>query len=814
MTSLAPSDWGEASEIYDQINSQIGHQELQEANEAQTRFDVIDRIISELLGWRHGQVEVEVPDHGERLGYVDYILRAGDRTILVEAKKIGAAFPSPTKRAKLKLAGSILSRGEIGGAIRQAETYAIHKEADIVVVTNGLCWCFYSLKDRDADSYASLLFPFSSVSHAERLFLLFSASGVARGSLDEITNHLPPVEHRLSATIRLASARVDRNSIADYIAPALDTALYADALLSSPEHLERCFVSTEARTRFDKTLGIHLADPKPEAVTPAKRIRKDRSGSYLDQVVAGSAPSYAPPVTLIIGQVGVGKSTYLKHFELVSGKRTLDQRRAHWIYIDFEQMGEQGNPRKFIYQSLLDYLQSDRPTSPTDYKHAVEPAYAQEIAALARGPLAPIQGQRELFNQKISEHIARDFDEVEPYVDKVLRYLARDHLCIIVLDNIDLYENDALETTVFSEGLALSKRLFCHVIVSIRDTTFVRHRTDSTFDAYELRKLWLDPPPFSEVVSTRLTYSKRILAGKAAKIPIANGMHLVVPDLSMFFDVVQQSILAGPAGAFIDYVADQNIRRGLNLVTNFLTSGHIQADRALQWYIAGQNYRFPFHEVFKGTMLGQWRQFREDRSEAVNLFDARLGARRVRLLRLHLLSYLLRRAQSEATQEVPLDECIQLFSRYGANSEMIIRCLSVLHKRGLVRNVSGEDFGDHSTIVATRSGGYYVKILSRRFPYVEACLHDTAIDDKDAWQTISELTESIEAEQSVAKRMEMRYQRLLRFLEYLCELEHEAIGLLGEKELACLPDIRTSAMSEASEAVDKSRRHYQSLPVA
>jgi hypothetical protein len=140
--------------------------------------------------------------------------------------------------------------------------------------------------------------------------------------------------------------------------------------------------------------------------------------------------------------------------------------------------------------------------------------------------------------------------------------------------------------------------------------------------------------------------------------------------------------------------------------------------------------------------------------------------------------------------------------------------LSVLHKRGLVRNVSGEDFGDQSTIVATRSGGYYVKILNRRFPYVEACLHDTAIDDKDAWQTISDLTESIEAEQSVAKRMEMRHKRLLCFLDYLCDLESEAIGLLGEKELACLPDIRTSAMGEVSEAVDKLRRYYQSLPVA
>jgi hypothetical protein len=113
---------------------------------------------------------------------------------------------------------------------------------------------------------------------------------------------------------------------------------------------------------------------------------------------------------------------------------------------------------------------------------------------MARGPLAMIyRSDKKEFDRRITDLIESDFNKVEPYVEKIIRYISKTHLCIIVLDNVDLYEDESLETDVFSEGLALSKRIFCNVIISIRDTTFIRHQSDSTFNAYELRKLWLDP---------------------------------------------------------------------------------------------------------------------------------------------------------------------------------------------------------------------------------------------------------------------------------------------------------------------------------
>jgi hypothetical protein len=398
---------------------------------------------------------------------------------------------------------------------------------------------------------------------------------------------------------------------------------------------------------------------------------------------------------------------------------------------------------------------------------------------------------------------------VEPYVDKIFRHLAATSLCVVVLDNIDLYEDEELEKTVFSEGLAFSKRIYCNVIVTIRETTFVKHKTNSAFDAYELRKLWLDAPDFKAVLSARLTYAKKILEDKYAKIDLRNGMHLEVPDLSVFFDIVQRSVLQGLPGDFIDYMTDANIRRGLTLVTNLLTSGHIQADRAIANYIKGETrYSFPMHEVFKGTMLGQWKYFKEGRADCINLFDARLGSKNLRLLRFHLLNLLLVRARSEASLEVAVKDCTLLFSNCGASEAQIVVCLEFLCKHGLVRNSSAEGVQATSSVTITRTGGYYVRVLCNDFPYIEACLLDTAIEDHAVWDELQGLTLRIEKTRSLSSRMELRVKRIEVFLNYLERLEFDVIdGAPGVSALTGLSLIKAGVAPDIDKALAGARRY-------
>lgn len=797
-------DWGEASTSFDEIYEFVGERNLVDVNEAQTRFDVIDRIIRSVLGWEHGQISVEETTN---VGFIDYTLRSAHYIIVIEAKKIGASFPSPTKKSLLKLSGNVLGTGEIASAITQARSYAEEKDANIVVVTNGLCWCLFALNEPREEAYAHILFPFSRNTDPEKLFNLLSSANVEKGSLDNIINKVPTTENRLIKTLKKLDSRMDRNRIAEYIAPAIDIALRSEALLNDQESLDRCFVSTDNRTRFDSLLGMHLAEIKPSNIQTARRIKKDKKHGYIEEIIETSTPSFAPPVTLIIGPVGVGKSTYLTHFQLIGGRAILEEKNAHWIYLDFEEMGIEANPRAFIYSILRDYLDdkySAHPNQPTDWKSAIEPAYQDEFTALAKGAYAlTYNANKDEYLKRMASIVEEDYKQVEPYVDKVFRYLTSKQLCIIVLDNVDLFEDDLLETMVFAEGLALSKRIKCNVFVSIRDTTYVKHQSDSTFNAYELRKLWLDPPPFKSVLSKRLTYSKKILENRSGSFPVNDKM-VKVSDLGNFFDTVQRSVLEGTTGHFVESMADSDIRKGLHLITSFLTSGHVEAEAAILSYLKSEtSYTFPFHEVFKGTMLANWHHFQEGKANCINVFDARLGSEALELLRLKLLEELAFRAQQQDASQVPFYELVKIFSKSGASENHLLACIRSLAQSGLVKNTTANEMDSESIIAITRSGGYQARFLVNKFSYVEECMYDTAIRDSDTWRKLTNLTAEIENHQGNKKqRLLLRQERITIFLDYLVYLEGLMLPhLKNPPHLSSLADIKEDVLKQVAKAV-------------
>jgi hypothetical protein len=794
-------DWPAASEPFDVVAEFLNSKDLSIANEAQIRFDVIDRVIREVWGWSHGTVNVEERTLENDVKYVDYILRLGNYTIVIEAKRLGATFAATTERPMLKRTGSVLSQGALGKALEQVEEYGRNKNADIVIATNGLCWCYYALAQKEDGGYANLRYPFKKDRDAEKLFNTFSVHAVENESILRISNTPPQREDRLISELKSLDVRVDTNTMADHIRPALNNAFYEDSLLASVTNLTKCFVKTEARTRYDSLLGMHLTDSKPESASPAKRIKRSKYTSHLSTFIESSIPSHAPIVTLIIGQVGVGKTTYLRHFAEVSGKDVLDKQNALWISIDFKELGKEGNPREFIYRKILTKLESIKQPEPFDYKNVVGPAYEDKIDAISRGPLKLIFDSDKIkFDEKISELIMKDYERIEPYVDRVLGFIARKRTVIVVLDNADLYEDTELEASVFSEGLALSKRIMSHVIVSIRDKTFVRHNHDSTFNAYELRKLWLDPPPFRSVLSRRLDYSRLILKNKKATLELDNGMRLKILDLSVFFEIVQRSLLDERGSAFIESLADKNIRAGLNLVYNFLVSGHIDSNKAMDTYMkGGTSYKFPYHKLFQGTILGQWKHFKEERTTAINIFDSRLGSHPLRLTRLIILKFLHSRARNEDTVETPVSKCIELLSHCGCSETQTIKLLTDLSNRSLVRTTTAENISVQSIIVLTKTGGFYSNVLSMEFTYLEECMYDTAIDNLEMWTELNGLTHDIEREKRKPQRWRLRQKRIDYFLLYLAEMEVASLKQLGGAEyLRSIDNIASSVSRQLS----------------
>lgn len=227
--------------------------------------------------------------------------------------------------------------------------------------------------------------------------------------------------------------------------------------------------------------------------------------------------------------------------------------------------------------------------------------------------------------------------------------------------------------------------------------------------------------------------------------------------------------------------------------------------------MAERSYSFPFHEVFKGTMLAQWRYYKEQRADCINLFDSRLGSVRLRLLRFMLLKFLVGRAQREDTVEVAVRECVERCSRIGASEGQVLEILRFFAQHRLIKTVSAEDVGRASTVIARKSGGYYCKVLSGRFNYVEECMFDTAIDEDSAWSSLSALSEAVARENRVDLRMELRVRRLITFLDYLRWVEEKCAESAEASiaDLEVVEPVRAAAVAEAELAVEKAKRHYE-----
>lgn len=485
--------------------------------------------------------------------------------------------------------------------------------------------------------------------------------------------------------------------------------------------------------------------------------------------------------------------------------------------MDFKKATLSDYPRQFIFRELLRLIENDSDFMLGNWDATIKNAYADMIMSLKNGPLFLIaKNSVAEFEKKVAETINLDREQTEPYVEKILKYASTKYPCFLIIDNVDQIEDSGLQERIFIEAQAIARRIGFSVIMSLREITYLKHRDRPVFNAFQFDSFYIDPPSVLPVLSHRFGYAKKVLGQKGVTLTTEKGITIQIPDLSRFFDIVARSVLHDEAGLMIECLSGGDIRRGLHLVREFLASGHTNADRAIAAYLSDGEYKFPRHEVFKGTVLGSSKYFNSVYSLIPNMFDSKGGTIGQQLLRLQLVDRLVSTADQQPSSGISITQMSEELDKIGITQDALVMEIDDLARCGFFITADGLMVNISSTIIPTRLAGFSLRQLCKEFTYAEMCCMDALIHDAEYWTKLVELTSDIESTHTPFDKMILRQKRIKVFFEYiaLCEerwiVECRRHGLSGLWDRQIIKEINLAVIRDTNKALESAERIYGS----
>lgn len=296
-----------------------------DGSEADTRACVIDPLLS-CLGWSGSDIKRE-PFAGwtDSRGFIDYLLLQDGRPIMVlEAKRTGRTFSVPQKLTSQRITTYKKIRAtasqNLVEALEQCLRYSQHTGAVYACATNGADWIFF----KPSHSYRAL---------PDARIVIFNGIDQITKRVDEFVDLLGYVQVEegkaekalLGREIKLPSfSKRLQDAFPYHEDPTLEEEDYSNILdqflthyiteLTSEVDFEECYCAVRANRTTVRTIEALVSGAAD--ITRPDSERNPRA--LTDELLAPSVfPDLPSGRTVILhGEVGVGKSSFLRHCEL------------------------------------------------------------------------------------------------------------------------------------------------------------------------------------------------------------------------------------------------------------------------------------------------------------------------------------------------------------------------------------------------------------------------------------------------------------------------------------------------------------------
>lgn len=487
-------------------------------NEANTRHQLIDPLLHDVLGWPRNRVLCE---EFIKPGFADYVLVRPDKTpiLFIEAKREGKYFEIPQSLiakgnfAYIKVS-TLLTDETSAAAINQVREYCLTSGCEYAAVTNGRQWIFFKTFQVSQDWRDVRAFVVSSLEYFSKHFV----EAHNHFSFDAIVDNASLRRLFLDGTIAnrelfypkdkigAYDVLVDSNPYASSLRPIADK--YFGAIdPHDAQFMEHCYVSDR---EYD-TAFVNAKRRIEDAITPFLKqfdIRdfraNDKGGSFGTRISKSLTGVRPADVVVLFGGKGVGKSTFLRRL-LIHRPPHIIEKNGIVILIDLLDVPpNKEDIQGAIWNGIARALDSNEILSgPRD---GLCELFSDRYSQAKNQELYGLDPTSETYNLKLNQLIA-DWKSEYPYVTKRLaeRARARHKAVVINIDNTDQYPSE-LQELCFTLARSIASTFPCVVIISMREERFYSSSIRGVLDAYQNSGFHITAPEPKQVFRRRLQY--------------------------------------------------------------------------------------------------------------------------------------------------------------------------------------------------------------------------------------------------------------------------------------------------------------------
>lgn len=753
-------------------------------NEAETRFQIIDEIITKCLGWPKEAIRLEQP---QNRSYSDYEIGV-PRKCIWEAKRENRTFElpaDPLSKIVVDLPSVTSLGGEVSEAISQVQKYCSERGVEIAVATNGQqLIAFLATRNDGKPPLEGRCIAIRSYDHFinnfPRVWQMLSPSGIAEKRLNRFLNAgtdraLPAKlatlllnypRYRYPSDVQNSLRTISELLLIDVIdQPEVERQFYDECYCESGALSQHALITKKMLAARYSAL-FNPSEPAPNVFPVAN------SGEKPELTPGILVESYAQRPIILLGDVGVGKTSFLKHLIYVSAFEEF--RSALYIYIDLGSRGALAeNLRDFVLGELESQLLSKYNIDIYE-KSFVTGAHFGSIQRFNRGIYADLKEQNpSLYQKKFIEFLESKTKERDEHIKTSVHHIAlgRKKQIIILLDNADQRDYGVQqEAFIISHNFAKDWR--AAVFLAVRPETFFRSKQSGALTAYPHQVFTVLPPRVDAVIERRLQFALNMAEGR---IPVEQlkDVELRLATIALFLKALLCSLRQNrDLVEFLANITGGNIRSSIDIVTKFIGSPNVNAEKIIEIMSKQNRYIVPVHEFWKNAILGDFSYYDPKSSIALNLFDVYSVNENEHFLLPFVLSYLDIEGPHKSKEGFVETKLIIIeMQDMGFTEKGIEFSLRRATNKKLIETSQRITFDEDETLLLgempesfrlTTVGAYHLKRWISEFSYLDAMSIDTPIFNDVVRQEIRINIESF--------AIQDRLQRATLFREYLTNI--------------------------------------------